>query len=353
MKKLRQKDIAKKAGVSPSAVSAVLKNPDTTRVSDETRERIYSVMDKYRYPRRPVRNLTDIVCVYPKSIMENSWADFFYGSLLLAIEQTGQHFNRTIRLRSYSNFKELFPLLVDPGVAGIISINSSQLADEPTCQKPIIAVNSVYTSACDVVQSNQHASARDQVSLLHRYGHQRIAFFAIIYPPTPETAPTEQQEIYAERFSGYCEGLFQNNLPILSEFFCIEHQDARTENPVISAQQALTRLLQLPSPPTAILAFNDSQAASMVQAANKIGIRIPQDISIIGNDNVEEGRSCIPALTTAEQNRAALGKVAVEKLVQRLDSHYQGPFQLINIPLKMIERDSVTAPSSRPKPHGN
>ena len=114
--------------------------------------------------------------------------------------------------------------------------------------------------------------------------------------------------------------------------------------PGSNPRQVLDHLLNLPEPPSAILAFNDCQAVALMRVAKELNIRIPQDLSIIGNDNVEEGRFCIPALTTAEQDRIALGQVAVERLVQRLDNNYQGPFQRITIPLKLIERDSVSAP---------
>lgn len=346
MKKIRQKDIATEAGVSPSTVSLLLKDPNTMRVSAETRDRIYSIMRKHQYSGSPNRHLGDIACIYPNYIMQSVLAEFFYGSLFLSVEQAGQRFGHTVRLRSYNSFEELSPLIRDPSVAGIISINSSQPANELNCQKPIIAVNSVYTSACDVVQSHQRGSARDQMALLCRHGHRRIAFFSIMYPPNPMTAPTEQSEIYAERFSGYCEGLFQNDLPIREEYCCTEKQSANTQNPMEPARKVLNHLLNLPEPPSAILAFNDCQAVALMRVAKELGIQIPQDLSIVGNDNVEEGRFCSPALTTAEQDRVALGQVAVERLVQRLDNNYQGPFQRITIPLKLIERDSVSAPRS-------
>ena len=351
MKKIRQKDIAQKAGVSPSAVSAVLKDPSTTRVSEETRERIYEIMREHQFSGISTRHLGDIACVYPKHLMQSTLAEFFYGSLLLAVEQTGQHFGHSVRLRSYGSIDELIPLIRDPSVAGLISINSSRPATELDSNKPIVAVNAVYTSACDIVQSHQRGSARNQMELLYRHGHRKIAFFSVKFPTNPATSPKEQNEIEAERFSGYCEGLHQNDLSIRSEYCCTVRRDVADQNSLEPARQTLNHLLSLPEPPTAILAFNDCHAVDLMRAAKEMDVRIPQDLSIIGNDNIEEGRFSIPSLTTAEQDRAALGQVAVERLVQRLDNNYQGPFQRTTIPLKLIERDSVAAPrTTQPLP---
>ncbi len=347
MKRISQKNIAKKAGVSPSAVCLLLKDPNTKRVSPETRELIYEVMRENGYAFKADVKSGDILCVYrlpSGALMSNGDISFFYGSLLMAVEQTGQRLGHAVRLRSYNHVSELPALIRDPAVAGIISINSSRLADEADCGKTVIAVNAVYSSSCDTVQSSHRGSARDQVDLLCRYGHQRIAFFSVIYPPEQSESDREHHESVTERFSGYCEGLFQNNLPIRQEYCCIEMMPAFLPDLTDPVQRALAALFRLPEPPTTILAFNDRFAITLIRAAQAAGLRVPEDISIIGNDNTEEGRHCIPALTTAEQNRAALGRVAVERLVQRIDNKEHGPFQMISIPLKVIERGSVAAP---------
>jgi DNA-binding LacI/PurR family transcriptional regulator len=347
MKRISQKNIAKKAGVSPSAVCLLLKDPNTKRVSPETRALIYEVMRENGYAFKSDVKSGDILCVYrppPGALMSNRDVSFFYGSLLMAVEQTGQRLGHTVRLRSYNHVSELPALMRDPAVAGIISINSSRLAEEEDCGKPVIAVNAVYSSSCDTVQSSHRGSARDQIDLLCRYGHQRIAFFSVIYPPEQSESDREHHESVTERFSGYCEGLFQNNLPIRQEYCCVEMLPDFLSDVKDPVQRALAALFSLPEPPTAILAFNDRFAITLIRAAQAAGLRVPEDLSIVGNDNTEEGRHCLPALTTAEQNRVALGQVAVERLVQRIDNKDQGPFQMISIPLKVIERNSVSAP---------
>ncbi|MEA2067675.1 MAG: LacI family DNA-binding transcriptional regulator [Verrucomicrobiota bacterium] len=346
MKKLRQKDIAAQAGVSPSTVSLLLKDPNTTRVSAETRDRIFEIIRTDRYSNGARHTQGDIVCAVPK-LQSQLIEEVFYTNMLMAAEQTGQRFGYAVQLRSYTDFEVLKPLARDPGVAGIISINSSRLAEEFRSNKPVVAVNTVYTSACDVVKSNHRGSARDQVELLARHGHRRIAYFVVEFPPFNQTEGSrEHHEGETERFAGYCEGLYQHHIEIRPEYYYRETLPEPTMELEEVTTRALDHFMALPQPPTAIIAYNDLYAIFLMKAAVKRGLRIPDDLSITGNDNMEMGRYSTPTLTTAEQDRSALGQVAVERLVQRIENHTQAPPQIISIPLKLIERESIAAPRS-------
>ena len=342
MKKLRQKDIAKLAGVSPSTVSLLLKDPNTTRVSGETRDRIFEIIRSERYTGGARHSRGDIVCTIPDvSAMKGKIADFFYSNMLLMAERCGQRFGYAVQVRSYSKYEELTPLARDPGVAGILSFNSSRLAEEFRSDKPVVAVNAVYTSVCDVVKSNHRGSSRDHVALLHKKGHRRMAYFVTEFPPHQLQSLQEQHEAEAERYSGYCEGLYQRNIPVQPEYCYRETLPEFTMDLKAVAERALAYFLNLPKPPTAIVAFNDVHAIFLLKAAHKKGLRIPEDLSIVGNDNMEMGRYSTPALTTAEQDRAALGQVAVERLIQRIENLTEAVPQIISIPFKVIERESV------------
>jgi LacI family transcriptional regulator/LacI family purine nucleotide synthesis repressor len=342
MNKLRQKDIAKLANVSPSTVSLLLKDPHTTRVSAETRERIFRIIRENRYTGGARHVQGDIAVAIPKfSDKESEILDFFYTTLLLTAERTGQHFGYTVQLRSYGNYEELAPLYRDPAIAGIISINSSRLAEEFPSEKPVVAVNTVYTSSCDVVKSHWRGSARDQAALLVRHGHRRIAYFVAEFPPHPSEGMEDRHEGQAERFSGYCEGLYHHQLPTRPEYCDREILPEFSYELEEVARRGVEYFRDLPEPPTAIIAYNDLHAVYLIRAAQQFGLRIPEDLSIVGNDNMEMGRYSNPALTTAEQDRSALGRIAIERLVQRIEDRTSGAFQIISLPLKLIERQSV------------
>lgn len=346
MKMLRQKEIAKQLGVSASTVSLVLKDPNTTRASPETRNQIFELIRAHRYPPSTGNRSGDIACVMPKTSSEKFEA-FFYSSLLMAAEQAGQQFGYTVQLHSYTDINSLKPLIHDPRIVGIISINASLLAEEFGISKPIVAMNSVYTANCDVIKSHHRGSSRDQVDLLIRHGHQRIGYFVTESPNIETSSAKEQNEAAAERFAGYCEGLYQHQIPTNSDYCHREILPEYTEELEEPALRALNHFFGLPQPPTAIIAFNDLHAIYLLKAAHKLGLQVPRDLSIVGNDNMEMGRYSTPTLTTAEQNRDALGQVAVERLIQRIENHTQTPPQIVLIPLKLIERES-TGPAPHP-----
>ncbi len=335
---LRQKDIAAEAGVSASTVSILLKNPDTTRVSAKTRERIFEIISKNHHAAGIRRIQGHIVCAVP--VIEDRWVEeFYYTNLLMAAEQTGQRFGYSVQLRSYENYKDLAPLASDPGVSGIISLNSSHMANEFSSSKPVVAVNCAYTSACDVVKSHQRGCSCDQVALLARHGHRRIAFVGECPKLDQTEVPRERNEYEIHRFSGYSEGLFEHGIAIQADY-CY-HKNRHTTELEEPALEALNQFLGLAQPPTAIVAYNDAVAIHLVRAAQQLGLQVPRDLSIVGNDNTEMGRYSTPTLTTAEQDRAALGQVAVERLIHRIENHTQSPPQIISIPLKLIEREST------------
>lgn len=339
VKKLRQKDIAAEAGVSPSTVSLLLNNPDTTRVSAKTRERIFEIIRDNHSTADALRGPGHIVCAMPA--FKDEWVqDFYYTNLLMAAEQAGQRLGYSVQLRSYEHYEDLRPLLSDPSVAGIISINSSPMADEFSSSKPVVAVNCVHTSACDVIKSHQRGGSRDQVELLVRLGHSRIAFVGVCNK-LDETPPLRRgpREVETERFGGYCEGLYAHGIPLQADYIYRKPRlTADLEEPY---REALNQFLGLPEPPTAIIAHNDGGAFYLVKIAQQLGLQVPGDLSIVGNDNVEMARHSTPTLTTSQQDRASLGRVAVERLVDRIENGTQFPPQTISIPLKLIEREST------------
>ena len=105
-------------------------------------------------------------------------------------------------------------------------------------------------------------------------------------------------------------------------------------------QQELTNIVAKYEPTDAFVIAVDG-VAPQAKIAQQLGLQVPRDLSIVGSDNMNPGGYWAPPLTTAEQDRAALGQVAVERLIHRIENHTQSPPQIISIPLKLIEREST------------
>jgi LacI family transcriptional regulator len=108
---------------------------------------------------------------------------------------------------------------------------------------------------------------------------------------------------------------------------------------------AAEQLLALPEPPTAIFAFNDNMAIGAMQAARARSIAVPEDLSIIGFDDLEEAAIVTPALTTIRQPLAEMGRIAVSLLMRLLDNQRLEALH-VELATRLILRDS-TAPPGR------
>jgi LacI family transcriptional regulator len=108
-------------------------------------------------------------------------------------------------------------------------------------------------------------------------------------------------------------------------------------------REAAELLLDLPEPPTAIFAFNDNIAIGAVQAARARGLRVPEDISIVGFDDVEHATIVTPELTTVRQPLAEMGRTAVSLLIRFLERQR---FETLHVELatRLVVRDSTAPP---------
>jgi LacI family transcriptional regulator len=104
------------------------------------------------------------------------------------------------------------------------------------------------------------------------------------------------------------------------------------------------QLLDLPEPPTAIFCFNDNMAVGAMRAARVRGVRIPEDLSIVGFDDLEEAEIVTPALTTIRQPLAEMGRIAVSLLMRLLDNQRLEALH-VELGTRLVVRDSTAPPS--------
>jgi LacI family transcriptional regulator len=108
---------------------------------------------------------------------------------------------------------------------------------------------------------------------------------------------------------------------------------------------AAEQLLALPEPPTAIFCFNDNMAVGAMQTARKLGVGIPEDLSIVGFDDLEEAEIVTPALTTIRQPLAEMGRIAVSLLMRLLDNQSLEALH-VELGTRLVVRDSTAPPRS-------
>ena len=178
-----------------------------------------------------------------------------------------------------------------------------------------------------VVSAAHAAGARAATEHLLSFGHRRIG---VITGPRDWIACTE-------RMNGYHGALAAAG--VMPDPALVAVSDFRN-GPVTAA--AAAALLDLPDPPTAIFAFNDNVAVGVMRAARARGLRVPEDLSVVGFDDSEQAEIVLPALTTVRQPLAEMGRMAVSLLLRLLENQRVDALR-IQLATKLVVRES-TAP---------
>ena len=186
----------------------------------------------------------------------------------------------------------------------------------------------VPSSEISYVTTDHFAGAEMLTQHLIELGHQRIGFIS-----RPEVFETD-----ADRCSGYIAALHAYNIP-LDNTLIVPTDSSNPSHPEV----ALSTFMNMPDPPTAILCFTDPLAAQMLMLCREKGIRIPDDLSLVGYDGILPSGLTSPALTTVRQPMPDLGRIAVESLLSLIDDPEQEAIQQI-LPVQLVVRDSTAPP---------
>jgi LacI family transcriptional regulator len=335
------REIADRAGVSIATVSRVLNGRGD--VSDETRELVSRVIRENGYTaNRSARGLsagrTGLAGILVPLVFPAYFAGILAGAaealaeqgLQMVLSPTGGEHAREVsvldRLHGLTDgaliilpeeSSEELERLLDSGYRFVV-VDPLMPLDER-----IPSVSAAHTSGAD--QAMRH---------LLQLGHRRIAQ---ITGPRGWVATEDRRRGYPAALAAA--GILPD--PAL---------EAEAVPEVGPGRSAAERLLDLPEPPTAIFAFNDNIAIGAIQAARARGLRVPEDLSVIGFDDVEHATIVTPALTTVRQPLAEMGRTAVSLLIRLLERQR---FETLHIELatRLVVRDS-TAPLRASSPFG-
>jgi LacI family transcriptional regulator len=330
------RDVAKAAEVSTSTVSHVIN--DTRYVSPATRERVLRAMTELNYhPNRLARSLRNNKTYALGVLLPNS-ANPFFAEVLLGIEAAGYDHGYNIIMGNANDDPErelsYLQVLLSRQVDGILLISTGahheSIALLTSQHTPVVVVDRCTNipSIDEIFTANKQGGLL-ATSYLLDLGHTRIGCITGPSFLTPS----------AERVEGYHEALAAAGITTEDDLIVTgDFQHA-------SGYQAAQHLLALKTPPTAIFACNDLMAVGAMCAIHEAGLRVPDDMSVIGFDDIPLASYTIPRLTTVGQPARQIGQLAVERLVARLQADEQEPLHE-KLPVTLVERDSCKAPRS-------
>ncbi|MBI3151963.1 MAG: LacI family DNA-binding transcriptional regulator [Chloroflexi bacterium] len=323
-------DVAKTAGVSVSTVSRVLNGK--VDVAGETQERILEIISKLGYTsnlaarsmRSHRKNLLglvvpDIGFPYSIEVMKGINRAIVESTFDLLVYTTGD-IHKTGTILHEQHYVSLLNNSLTDGVIIVASAAAEFITNAPIIAVDPHIINPNYPS----VQGTNYHGALDVMEYLISLGHRRIAFIC----GRPEIGSAER------RLKGYREALTQAGIEIDEDL--IVPGDFTTAAGHTSALQ----LLRLKNPPTAIFAANDMSAIGVYQAAEEMGLRIPEDLSVVGFDNITEAKYL--GLTTVDQSLSEMGYIATQMLIKMANKETLD-VQVHKVPTKLVKRTSCLA----------
>jgi len=323
-------DVARLAGVSQSTVSRTFSAVD--RVSTESREKVLTAASELGYkPNVIARSLitqrTNIVGVV--------MADFtnpFYTNVLQRLTQRLHDISRQVLLFNAApdqDIDDMLPLVLQHQVDAIVITSatlSSEMADE--CARlgtPVILFNRYVPGAnASAVSCDNVAGGRMAADVLLDAGYQRMAYIAGI----------EHTSTNVDRERGFSDRLRERG-----QSDWLRESVAYTYE---SGYDAARRLLERDDPPEAIFAANDNMALGVLDRARELGITVPDELAVIGHDDIPAARRAAYSLTTIRQPVNRMIEATMELLVERIEAPEAEPV-LRFLPTLLIKRNSVRA----------
>lgn len=331
------REIADLAGVSIATVSRVLNGRDD--VSQETRDLVQRIIRERGYTaNRHARGLSAgrtgligvlVPLVFPayfSAILSGASEALAEQDLRVVLSPTGHEHAREVTL-----IDRMTRGLTDGALIVLPEESSEELERLVDHGYRFVVVDPLLPLGDRIPSvSAAHASGADQAMRhLLDLGHRRIA---AITGPRGWVATEERRRGY---YSALAAGgiLPDPELELESDF------------EISGGRDGAERLLSLPEPPTAIFAFNDNLAIGVVQAARARGVRVPEDLSVVGFDDIEHATIVTPELTTVRQPLAEMGRTAVSMLIRLLERQR---FETLHLELgtRLVVRESTAPPRS-------
>lgn len=334
MSSATMQDVAQRAGVSVATVSRVLNGSD--KVIEETRERVLEACQDLDYSlhlaaQRLRLGKTNTICVIlpfltlPSIVerlrgVQEALLDSGYDLIPFSV---GSPEMRDSRLFDLANRSRTDGLLIIS-----MPINEKQVERIVNNDMPVVLIDSDKPEFSRVNVDDQEGGRMAAEHLIN-LGHRKIGFISSHLENPLQFSST------LNRYHGYCKALDAAGIPI-NPSYQKEGEHGREE-----AEEMALSLLQQPDPPTAIFASSDTKAVGVLDAAKKMKINIPEQLSVIGYDNIRDAGYL--NLTTIQQPLFQAGLVGGETLLRLIDQPKMGPEEII-LPVELVIRETTAPP---------
>jgi LacI family repressor for deo operon, udp, cdd, tsx, nupC, and nupG len=327
--------VSKIAGVSVATVSRALQKPEM--VSERTRKKVQAAVKEADYkPNMMARNFRSKKS-YSIMVLVPDVSNIFFSKVISAIQASAKERGYNVILGNTMGDpaleSELAHLLQTNQADGIIQLSARfPLSDQERSSDTLLPIvnccECVDDDSMPTVSLDNEGAAEAVTNHLLELGHKRIG--AVL---GPSTSPLTNARLAGYRSALEAAGIMVDDSLLVTADFSME-----------GSYHAAGELLSLPTPPTAIFCFSDEMAIGAINRIRAAGLRVPEDISVAGFDDLDFSSYIDPALTTIKQPNRRFGASSIELLFDILEGR-QSATRHITLPYQLIVRDSTAAPN--------
>jgi DNA-binding LacI/PurR family transcriptional regulator len=334
--KITLKEVADHVGLATGTVSAVLNDaPSSRAIPEHTRQRIHAAARELNYrPNFLARSLRK-KRTYTVGLIVEEIGDA-YGSMIISgveayLRQHNYFFLTVIHRHDAALLRNHSQLLLERGVEGFITVDTT-LPEAPVLPTVSIAGHRALKGVTNIVL-DQERGARVALEHLLSLGHRKIAFMK----GQPFSSDSE------DRWKAVCKVAQEHGLEMDADLIVnLEFDDPSPQVGYPYAKQLLARK----KPFTALFAYNDISAIGAIRAIQEEGLRIPQDVSVVGFDDIPWATFNTPSLTTVQQPLTKMGQIAAEALVQMIEHDGVAASEIAIEPTLVVRESTGRAPKT-------
>ncbi|MCA0756759.1 LacI family DNA-binding transcriptional regulator [Paenibacillus sp. N4] len=333
------KDIAQEAGVSAATVSRVLNNDATLAVSEETRDRIFSIAEKLQYKPSRLRRMKQEgqlsrqqIGLLMWSTLEDEHSDPYFSSIRKGIEVRCEELGISIVKVLRGNARtELAPIHELDGLIVVGSIAEDDVMNLYQHRDRIVFVNhTLELPEYDTVQLNFEQATRAVIGHLQQLGHTRIGYIGGQDRIHRLERGAEERDVVELRRAFFERALDEHAL--FDERF-VRMAEWSPNN----GYEAMNSLLEQGEKPTACFIGSDPMAVGALRALHEHGVKVPEDMAVVGFDDIEVSEYLNPPLTTVRVHTELMGRTAVQLLLERIGGREAAVHMTINTTLIVRE----------------
>lgn len=330
------KAVAQHLGLTPGTVSAVLNDsPSARSIPEETKNRIRAAATELNYRpnffARTLRNKR----TYTIGVIAEEIGDSYSSPIISGIEhylrQRDYFFLTVVHRHDPTLLNRYAQLLSERGVEGIITVDT-MVHDAPALPTVAVAGHTKLKGVTNIVLDHERAAVL-ALTHLKDLRHERIAFMR----GNPVSADAN------DRWEAICQVAGRIGMTIDPDLTV--QIDVDDPTPMLGYPFTKT-ILSREKRFTAIFAYNDISAIGAIRAIQEQGLRVPQDVSVMGFDDIPGAAFHTPSLTTVRQPLQRMGEVAAEALLDRIEQSKDGSSEIAIEPELVVRESTAPAPSS-------